>query len=327
MGRSLTLIAASLAMLAFVGGTAVAQDKYPSRPVELFIPFTPGGAFDTHARILAEQLSKQLGVAVVPVNKPGASGNLAAELVAKSKPDGYTLLYISSSLTINPSLYKSLNYDVLSDFTPISFVGAGVMSIVVSPGKHPDVKTAADLREMMLKPGANISYSSGGIGNTSHLAAMLFVDGIKAQSVVHVPFSGGTEAITSVMSGETDFSMQSISATRGLVADGKLRAIAVTTKDRSSVLPDVPTIAETVIPGFDVSSWHGVVAPAGLPNDILTRLNTEIATALKTPSVRDAFLANATQPMSMSPDEFKAYIRDEVTRWADILKKAGIQKQ
>lgn len=317
---------AAMAVLFTVAG-ASAQDNYPSKSIELVVPFTPGGAIDTHGRIVAEQLSKQLGVPVVVVNKPGANGNIAAEVVSQARPDGYTLLYNSSSLTLSAALYKSLNFDIFRDFTPISMTGAGVMSIVVSPQKHPDIKSLGEFVAALKKPDARIAYASGGVGNISHLAAVLFLDGIGVKSAVHVPFPGGTEAITSVMSGETDFTVQSVSATRGLIQDGKLRAVAVTTSERSPILPDVPTVAEGAIPGFEVSSWHGIVAPAGLPDAIRDRLNREVVAAMKEPSVRKKFEANATQPRTMSSAEFGTYIADEVKRWEVVMRAGGIEKQ
>jgi len=303
---------------------AAAQGAYPSRPVTIVIGFSAGGTTDIIARLISDELRKALGQPIVIDNKPGAGGNIGADIVAKAKPDGYTLLMGSvGPLAVNASLYKRMPYDNLKDLTPITLVAHVPNMLVVNPRTVP-AQTFQEFVALAKAHPGKYFYASTGSGTTSHLSGVLL--NLQAGlDLTHVPYKGAV-ALNDVLSGESVQCMfATIPSAIQLVRGGKLRALAVTSLARSGGMPDVPTIAESGFPGFDASSWFGLVGPAGLPREIALKLQSEIARILKIPALREKFIQQGADPIGNTPDEFGQYIKDETAKWAKIVKASGAQ--
>jgi len=308
-------------LLLFVLEAAVA-DVYPSKPVKLILPFPPGGGTDILGRLIGEQLSARLGQPVVQENRGGAGGNLGAEAVARAAPDGYTLLLAAPTLAISPALYPKLAYDPLKDLAPIALV-ATVPNVMIT---HPSVP-ARTLQEFIAlakrRPG-ELNFGSGGAGTSNHLGGELFnmVAGVKLE---HVPYKGVNLAMQDVLAGNVQLVFIGIPAAAPHIRAGKLRALAVVAPRRSSALPDVPTAAEAGLPGFEVTTWYGVLAPAGTPRAIIERLNTELARIMLAPELQPRLADMATDPRAGTPEEFGAYLREETAKWGKVIRDAGIR--
>ena len=321
--RLLQIVNLLLACSMLIGASgAGAQAPYPNRPITIVIGFSAGGTTDIIARLISDELRKALGQPIVIENKPGAGGNLGAEMVAKAKPDGYTLLMGSvGPLAVNASLYKRMPFDNLKDLTPITLVAHVPNMLVVNPRTVP----AQTFQEFVALAKANPGkyfYASTGSGTTSHLSGVLL--NLQAGlDLTHVPYKGAV-ALNDVLSGESVQCMfATIPSAIQLVRGGKLRALAVTSLQRSGGVPNVPTIAESGYPGFDASSWFGLVGPAGLPREIALKLQSEVARILKIPALREKFIQQGADPIGNTPDEFGQYMRDETAKWAKIVKVSG----
>ena len=311
-----------LAAFAFVHGHAGAQSAatYPTRPIRIIVPFPPGGATDIMGRTIGQKLTQKWGQQVIIDNRPGAGGNIAAELAARAAPDGQTLFFAASAqLAVNPSLYSKLPFDSLRDFAPVVLVGAGTNILVA----HPSLP-ARSLKELIAlakaKPGA-LQYGSPGSGATAHLAAEL----LKIEAgidIVHIPYKGGAPGVVDVLAGQIPLMFISMPSVIGHVKSGRLIALGVTSARRSDAAPEVPTFAET-IPKFEASSWYGIVGPARMPRDVVEKLNAEIMAILKSPDVRNIFHAQGTEILGSTPQEFGRFIRDEIAKWAIVVKKSG----
>ena len=316
------MMKALLLGLALLAGPLHAQEPYPSRPLKFILPFPPGGGTDLLGRLLAERLSASLGQPVVTENRGGAGGNVGAEAAARSAPDGYTIVLVAPSLAISPTLYSKLNYDPVKDFAPIGLV-ASVPNVMVT---HPSVP-ANNLQEFIAlaksKPGG-MNFGSGGSGTSNHLAGELLnlTAGIK---LVHVPYKGVNLAMQGVLAGEVHLVFIGIPVPAPHIKAGRLRALAVLARERSPILPDVPTAAEAGLGNFDVTTWYGILAPAGTPRPIITRLNAEFVKIMRTPDVRERLATMATDPLSSTPEEFGAYIQAEIAKWGDVVRKAGLR--
>jgi len=305
---------------------APVEAQWPNREVKIIIGFSAGGTTDIITRTLAPELTKLWGQAIVIENRTGAGGNIGADLVAKAKPDGYTLFMGSvGPLAVNASLYKSMPFDNLKDLQPISLVADVPNMLVYNPRTLP----ATNFREFMALLKANPGkyfYGSTGSGTTSHLSGEL----LRHQAgvdITHVPYKGAV-ALNDVLVGESvHFMFATIPSAIQHVRAGKLRAIAVTSLKRSAGIPDVPTINESGIPGFDASSWFGLVGPAGLPRDIANKISADIARVLKQPEIRERFVSQGADPVGSSPDEFAAYIRAETAKWAQLVKASGAKAE
>jgi tripartite-type tricarboxylate transporter receptor subunit TctC len=304
--------------------TQTAAQTYPAKPIRLIVPFAAGGPNDVIGRVVATKLSELLGQTVVVDNRAGAGGAAGTALVGTAAPDGYTILISgTSSLAINPSLYKTLPYDPIRDFAPVSLVGTAPSLLVMHPSMP--VKTIKDLIALaQAKPG-QINYASGGIGSAPHLAGEL-LNAMAKINMVHVPYKGGGPSLTAVMAGQVHLFMGGLSAAMPPVKDGRLRGIAVTSPKRSQFLPDTPTIAETV-PGYDVVNWYAIFAPAKTPAPIVSRLNAEIVKALAAPEVRKRFTDLALDADTSTPEELGAYLGREIKKWAQVVKTAGIKPE
>ena len=309
-------------LLACLAYSAAAQEAYPTRPVRFILPFPPGGGTDILGRLIAERLSAALGQPVVTENRGGAGGNVGAEAAARSTPDGYTILLAAPSLAISPSLYSKLNYDPVKDLAPVSLV-ATVPNVMIT---HPDVP-AKTLTEFIAlargRPGA-MNFGSGGSGTSNHLAGELFniVTGTK---LVHVPYKGVNLAMQDVLSGRIHLVVIGVPAAAPHIKSGKLRALALIAPQRSRALPEVPTVAEAGLADFEVTTWYGVFAPAGTPRSAVSRLNTELVRIMHAPEVKERLAAMATEPRTSTPEEFAAYLRQEIVKWGDVVRKAGLK--
>ena len=316
------------AVLAFAAGSVLAAaggalaQAYPSKPVRVLVPFPAGAGVDIVARMLGQPLAEIWGQAVVVDNRPGAGGTIACELAAKAAPDGHTLLIGNvSTFAMAPSLYKHVNYDPVRSFAPITLVDTSANVLVVHPAV-PATNTQALIALAKAKPGS-INYASAGSGTSPHLAAELFKS-MAGVDLVHVPYKGSPQALTDLLGGQTQVMFASLVSAIPHIRQNRLRALGVTTPRRAAALPEVPTISEAALRGYDVSVWMGMVAPAGTPPAVITQLNRQIAAILQTPDVRDRLAAQGLEAVSNSPAEFGAYIATEVAKWAKIIKLAGV---
>jgi tripartite-type tricarboxylate transporter receptor subunit TctC len=318
------LTATTALLAALAAGTlhapyAAAQGAWPAKPIRFVVPFPPGGPSDVVARIVAPRLQERLGQQVAVDNRPGAGTLIGSEFVARSPADGYTLFLGSIVHAINVSLYAKLPYDSLKDFTMITVLAATPNLLVVHPSLP--VKSVRDLVALAKKRPGELSFASISNGSSSHLSGEMLktAAGFDMQ---HVPYKGSPQAHADLLGGHVQLMFDSMLSVMPLVKSGRLRAIAVTSAKRSSVLPDVPSIAETV-PGFDVVGWHGLMAPGGLPRPIVDRLYAETVKAINEPETRERFLQLGGTPGGMPPDDFLAYVRSEITKWAAAVKSSG----
>jgi tripartite-type tricarboxylate transporter receptor subunit TctC len=300
--------------------SALAQ-PYPSRPVRVVVPLSPGGFADTPARMLTPRLSDQFGRQFFVENKPGAGGTIGADFVAKSPPDGYTLLLTGTPHVISAHLYKKLPYDALKDFTPIALIASGPYALVVNPQKVP----ANSVRELVAlaksQPG-KIDYASSGNGSAQHLVGALF-NSMAGVELNHVPYKGSGPAMQDLVGGQVGVSFAGIPNVLGHVRSGRLKALGVTTAKRWSELPDVPTLAEAGVAGYEATLWLNISGPAGMPADIVQRLNTEIAKALKDPEVQKNFHSGGVEATSMGPQELERFMRAEYEKWGRVVRETG----
>jgi tripartite-type tricarboxylate transporter receptor subunit TctC len=308
--------------LAFVWGTALAD--YPERPVRLVVPFAPAGGTDLTSRLISQHLSESLGRPVVVENRAGGAGNIGTEAVARASADGHTLLLASLSTAVNVSLFKKLPFNPLSDFAPVSLVATVPLLVVV----HPSLPVN-DIQELIrlakMKPG-ELNYASGGLGTANHVGGELFKYMANVQ-IVHVPYKGGGPALADVAGGHVPLFFGTMTSTRDLVKAGRLRALATTGATRSPGAPELPTVAESGVPGYEVSAWYGVLAPAGTPRPIVNRLSADLARMLRVPDVREALLANGTDPVGSTPEEFARHLRNEIDKWAKVVQASGLHAE
>jgi tripartite-type tricarboxylate transporter receptor subunit TctC len=321
IGRALAAaLACTLALFAGLAPPASAQ-AFPTRPVKLVIPFPPGGSLDNIGRLLAQKLTDAWGQTVVVENRPGAGGNGGADAVAKSPPDGYTVVMGAlSTHAVNPSLYPSMPYDAVRDFAPISLVAITPNVLVVNAALP--VQTLGDLIAYAKANPGKLNFGSGSNGSAGHLAGELFKVETKTD-VAHIPFKGGAPATQALLAGDTQFMFDNLANAMAQLKGGKIRAIAVTTAQRSKLAPDLPTMAEAGMPGFDISTWFGILAPAGTPPDVVAKWNTELVRALNAPDVREKMLAQGAEPAPTSPAEFATFIARERDKYARIVKASG----
>ena len=315
------LLAGSLAILA-LAGAASAQAAWPERPITMVVPFPPGGPTDLVARVLAKQLTDQLGQTVVVENKGGANGNIGMQYAAAAKPDGYTMLYNTSSIALSPNLYRSLAFDPVKDFAPVSSTAVIPLVLLVHPSV-PAPDTRAFVQYAREHPG-KLSYGSAGAGNVTHLGALLLMRSLQIDAV-HVPYRGSAPAMTDLVGGQVQLMTNTLNDSLGFIREGKLRALAVTSGTRSEQLPDVPTVAETVVPGFEMGAWQGVVVPAGTPAPVIDKLNAEIRRALQSPEMTKQLKAQGAQALGSTPQEYATYIKSEIARWGEVVKEANVK--
>jgi tripartite-type tricarboxylate transporter receptor subunit TctC len=312
-----------LAVFAFLALTPAsrAQDTFPSRPVHLLVPFPPGGAVDIIARTLADELGKRWPVNVIIDNRPGAGGTIAADVAAKAPPDGYTIVIVASGHAIVPFLYPKLPYDVFTDFTPITLLGNSPNLALVRADSP--IKTLADLiAAARAKPG-QLSYGHAGNGTSPHLAGELLKVTAKID-IIAVPYKGGAPALNDLLGGHIPLTFNNVPESIAMIQSAALRPLAVTTAKRTPILPDVPTIDESGLKGYDTGVWWVLLAPAGLPPDVKAKLYRDSAEAMKAPAVKERFQTLGATPIGGTPDEVAALIRADYEKWGPIIKAAGI---
>ena len=312
---------AAFAAAALLVASSLAQAAWPDRPITLVVPFPPGGPTDLVARVLAQSVGEQLGQSVLVDNRPGANGNIGNAYVAKAAPDGYTVLYNTSSAALSPSLYKTLNYDLQKDLAPVVLTAVVPLALVVNP--RLPVRTVAELADHAKKNPGRLSYGSAGNGNVTHLVAFQVVQhwGIEA---AHVPYKGSAPADVDLVAGQIDFMTDTINSVAPFIRDGKLRLLAVSTASRLPNFPQAPTFAESGMAGFDAGAWQGVMVPARTPQAVIDRLNKAFVQALKSPSVLEKLRLQGTEPLGSTPAEYGAYIDKELARWASVVKSTGV---
>ncbi len=324
--RKTTTAAALAGLLALVGAAAVARAAdYPTRPVTIVVGFPPGGPSDVLARVVAKKLGALTGEPFVIDNRPGAAGNVAGEVVAHAAPDGYTLLMGNNAiLATNAALYRDIGFDPQKDFAPISLVGTQGSVLVVNP-KLP-VHSLAELIALAKAEPGKLNFASSGYGAAAHLAGELFK--ARAQiDIVHVPYKGAAPALQDVIAGQDQMMFATIASAIGHIHAGLLRPLAVTTLKRVAILPDVPTIDELGLKGFDATTWHGLVAPAGTPPAVVETLHRALVEALDDPGTRHALIALGVDVESDTPAQFAAYIKSEIPKWAAVIKASGATMQ
>ena len=316
------IAAASVAIL--VSASAAAQ-QYPSKPIRLVVPFPPGGSTDIVARIVAQKLGTQLGQPLVIENRDGAGGTLGTAVAARAPADGYTLVVgTTSTHVVAPSVYQKLEYDPVKDFAPVSLMAVTPYLLVVNPSVP--AKSVKELVELMKSQPGKLNYASAGVGSTTHLA-MEMLKGASNTTAVHVPYKGNGPAGTAVIGGQVEILFGSLPAVLPHAKAGKVRALAVGTTKRSPSLPDVPTVAESGYPGFDASLWLAIMAPAGTPAPVLERLNKEIVAAVSAKDTAELLDKNGAEPLTSTPAELAAMIKDGVVKYAKVVKDAGVKPE
>ena len=299
---------------------ALAQAAYPDKPIKLVLPFPPGGPTDLVARVLAQKMGEQMGQPVLVENKPGANGNIAADMVAKAPADGYTVLYNTSSIALSATLYKKLNYDVRTDFAPVALTAVIPLVLAVHPSL-PVTNVQEFLNYVKANPG-KLTYGAAGNGNITHLGAYLLLHSRGLQAT-HAPYKGSAPALTDLVGGQTQFMTDTINSALPFIKEKRLKALAVTSLKRTSVLPDVPTLNETIMPGFEVGAWQGLLVPAKTSPEIIRRLNAEVLKALASADVRAKLAVQGAEPLGSTPAEYGNYIKSELDRWSRVVKQTG----
>lgn len=311
-----------VAALLFVMPCAAAD--FPNKPVRLIVPFTPGGGADLVGRVVAEKLTEKWGQPVIVENRPGAGGNLAAKMAATAAPDGYTLFQYNVANAIAPSVYRNLNYDPLKDFAAVGRLGSSPL-LLVAQFELP----ARNLEQLIAYARANpskLTYASSGTGGSTHLLGELF-NTLAGTKIIHVPYKGGAPGITDLLGGRVDLMFVTPASGLQHVSSGKLRALGVSSAKRSSLAPNIPTISEAGVPGFDASAWYGLVAPAGTPVSIVEQINRDIRAVLQQRDVRDRFAAEGVEIEADTPAQFSAFLRTEVERWHRVAASAGVEPE
>jgi len=318
------LLAALIATTAFAGAAVHAQQPYPSKPIRIVVPYPPGGFNDTLGRTLAAKFQEAWGQPAIVDNKPGANTVIGTDAVAKAAPDGYTLLVVAFPFAVTPSLIRNLPYDTLRDFAPVALCAQSPNVLVVNPGLP--VKSVAELVALAKSQPDGLSYASTGNGSSNHISMELFktLAGVK---LVHVPYKGSAPAVVDLLSGQVQVMFDNAPNVMPQVRAGKLRALAQSGAKRSAVAPDLPTVAEAGVPGYEVTVWFGLVAPAGTPREIVTKLNGEVLRILAMPDVRERFLALGVEPLGSTPTEFATHIRVQMDKWAKVVKDAGVKAE
>jgi tripartite-type tricarboxylate transporter receptor subunit TctC len=302
---------------------AVPGQTYPTRPIHIVVPSSPGaGVTDIMARLVGQHLSARIGQQIVIDNRPGASGILGSEVVSRAAPDGYTLLVANVSLVVNPFLYPKMPYDPLKDFVPVTMINSAPLLLVV----HPSIpaKSVTELIAFAMSHPGQLNYGSGGLGSTPYLAAELFKS-LAGIDVVHVPYKGGAPALSDLVGGQLTFMIENMPGTMPYAKAGNLRALAITSPQRTELAPELPTMAEAGVPGYEISGWNGLFAAKGTPPDIVARLHSEVTKILRTPEVRQELATLGAEPVGDTPDEFAAFLRADAARWGKIIQEKGIR--
>jgi len=322
--RVLAAIPALGALASPLGTLASQAAGWPGKPIRMVLPYAAGGPTDVVARALAAKMSQQLGQQIVVENRTGASGNIACEFVARAPADGYTALYHSSGFAISPALYKTLGYDPIKDFAPVG-LAATIPAVLMANSQLP-VKTVREFIAYLRARPNQLSYGTGGVGNITHLAVALFLQSNQLEAT-HVPYKGTAPAMTDLIGGRTQFMLDAVSSALPYIKDGRVRALALTSKETMPALPGVPTLDGSVMPGFVAPTWHGVLLPAGTPRDVVARWHAALAAATSDPGLDSQFAAQGVALHSSTPEQFSAYLKTEIQRWLQAARAAGVQPE
>ncbi len=320
-------VAASAAALFVAAGTAPASAQpaaWPSKPIRFILPFPPGGGTDTLARIVGQKMSETIGQPVLMDNRPGAGANIGAELAARAAPDGYTIVMGNIAHAVNMSLYRKPGYDLVADFAPVTMLASTPNILVVGPSIA--AKSVSELVALAKAAPGKHHYASAGSGSSSHLAGELFKT-MTSIDLLHVPYKGGGPAVTALISGEAAIGFATAPSVLPQVRSGKLRALAVTSARRSASAPELPTIAESGVPGYDSNTWYGVLAPRRTPAPVIARLHEVLVAAMQSADVKERVAVHGFEPETGTPEAFGAYIRSEIVKWAAVVKAAGIRPE
>ena len=321
--RWLARLGLLIGAVAALAAPAAAQ-SWPSKPVRIVVPFGPGGPADIYARILGQELTEALKQQFVVENKAGAGGTIGADIVAKAAPDGYTLLMMSNTLTTNETLLANKPYALMRDLVAVAPVNSSDLVMVISPSVK--ATTLSELIALAKAQPGKLAYASAGPGTPYHLAGELFKT-MTGTDILHVPHKNSGEARNDVMGGHVQIMFDAVTAMKGNIDAGQVRALGTTGDKRSAVLPDVPTVSEAGVPGYEATIWLGIMAPKGTPQDIIDRLNAEITKIMAKPAIREAWAKQGAVPMTMSPAEFDAFLRRDIDKWAKVIQQAGIKVQ
>ncbi len=320
MKNSLATTIAGLALWA-VSWTALAQDNFPTAPLKVVVPYPPGASTDAIGRLLAQKLSTQMNASAVVENKAGANGNIGADFVAKSRPDGHTILFHTSSLVLSPAFGEKVGYDMFKDMAPVALVAAAPLVLFVTPSVP--VNTTTEFIAHLKANPDKIAYGSTGVGSITHLGALLFLQASNLTSL-HVPYKGGSEVVVDVAAGRVQFGVQSMVSVLPFAKDKRVKVLGVGGLKRSALLPDVPTLAEAM-PGFEIGLWFGVLAPIKTPPTIVRRLNAEIMKMLQDPDAKVRLARESADPLGSTPEEYGTYLKSELERWTRVIKTAGVK--
>ena len=321
--RAVAIVLAMSTALAW-SSVARAQQPYPAKPIRLILPFPPGGSTDIVARLIGQKLTESWGQPVLIENRPGAGGNIAAETAARAAPDGYTLFQVNVANAIGATLYPKLSYDLITSFAPVIQLATTPYVLLAHP-TVPAKNTAELIALAKARPG-QLNYASAGGGSATHLSGEL-LKSMAGVNIVHVPYKGTGPAVTALLSGEVDLYFATVPAALPLVEAKKLRALGVTSARRSPLMRDVPAIAEAGLKGYETSTWHGILAPAATPADIVVKLNAEIARTLAQPAVKERLVGQGLDPVGGTPEQFGAYLKTEISKWAVVVKASGARPE
>lgn len=319
---TLQRVMSATALTVFAAMTSTAMAAYPEKPIVLVVGFSPGGTADSTARMLAESMGKRLGQTIVVENRAGANGNLATNYVLRAEPDGYTLFLTSIGHAVNPSLYKNVKYDPVDGFSPIGQV-LTAPNLMVVPGTSPFNNVKELIAYAKANPG-KLNVASSGTGTSVHLSAELFKQ-LAGVDVTHIPYKGTGSAMPDLLSGTTQLMFPNLPSALPHVKRGGLKAFGVTTKTRSNAAPEIPTLIEAGIPGYDMSTWYGLLGPANMPTDIVKKLNTELRSVLADPEIKAKMISQGADPVSGTPEEFGLFIKGEAEKWARLIKESKLQ--
>ena len=322
--RIASILTTLFALTASQCAVAQAGNTYPTQPIKIVVPFPPGGATDIIARIIGQKMSERMGVSVIIENKAGANGNIASEAVSRAPADGYTLLYNTSSIALSPALYKNLSFDTKKDFAPVILTTVVPMLLAVNPSLP--VNNVQELAALLKSKPGLITFGSAGIGNITHLAPLLMMDqlGVTAN---HIPYKGSAPSVMAVVAGEVQFDMEPMAVGLQFAKEGRIKPLAVSTMQRSPALPNVPTLDESGMKGFEVGAWQGIMAPGKTPPAIINRLNTEISQIIALPEIKDKLLAHGAQVLGSTPEQYANYLDSEIKRWDKVVKESNTKPE
>ena len=322
--RNLAPAFAGVAMIAMLAATPAFAQTYPSKPIRIVVPYPPGGFNDTLGRTLAAKFTESWGQPAVVENKPGGNTLIGSDFVAKSAPDGYTLLVVAFPFSVVPSLFKTMPYDTVKDFAPVILAATSPNLLVVNP--QLPVKSVGELVALAKAKPGTLSYASTGNGSSNHISMELFKT-LAGVDIVHIPYKGSAPAVTDLLGGQVMLMFDNVPNVLPQVKAGRLRALGTSGAQRSALAPDVPTVAEAGVPGYELMVWFGLVAPAGTPREVVQKLNAEVAKILAMPDVRERFMAQGVEPLGSTPEQFGEHIRAQMAKWSKVVRDAGVKAE